>query len=210
MNDRVERPESGIQDANSGGTDRLSERTRRPRPEARLHLSPNQRAWRRFRRNRLATGSGIFLSAVVLLILIWPWFEQPGVARHLPKAMTWPSTTLSDAQFQPPGAEHGFGTDVHGRDLLSRVFHGARISLLVGVVGAVVSLVIGVLWGAIAGFAGGRWDSVMMRCVDILYSLPSIIFVIMLITTLEAVFKNWLAAAGSDGLAKFSRLLFLF
>jgi len=88
----------------------------------------------------------------VLLILIWPWFEQPGVARHLPKAMTWPSTTLSDAQFQPPGAEHGFGTDVHGRDLLSRVFHGARISLLVGVVGAVVSLVIGVLWGAIAGF----------------------------------------------------------
>src|SRR2546422_5414686 len=65
MSDRVERPESGIQDANSGGTDRLSERTRRPRPEARLHLSPNQRAWRRFRRNRLATGSGIFLSAVV-------------------------------------------------------------------------------------------------------------------------------------------------
>src|SRR6266480_4630397 len=191
MSDRVERPGSGIQDANSGGTDRLSERTRRPRPEARLHLSPNQRAWRRFRRNRLATGSGIFLSAVVLLILIWPWFEQPGVARHLPKAMTWPSTTLSDAQFQPPSAEHGFGTDVHGRDLLSRVFSGARISLLVGVVGAVVSLVIGVLWGAIAGFAGGRWDSVMMRFVDILYSLPSIVFVMVLITAMSGLLEKW-------------------
>src|SRR5439155_2164783 len=173
MSDRAERPGSGIQDANSGGTDRLSERTRRPRPEARLHLSPNHRAWLLFRRNRLATGSEIFLSAVVLLILIWPWFEQPGVARHLPKAMTWPSTTLSDAQFQPPGAEHGFGTDVHGRDLLSRVFHGARISLLVGVVGAVVSLVIGVLWGAIAGFGGGRGDRVLWGLVVIFFRLLS-------------------------------------
>ncbi|PYK61996.1 MAG: hypothetical protein DME21_07540, partial [Verrucomicrobia bacterium] len=131
------------------------------------------------------------MSAVVLLILIWPWFEQPGVARHLPKAMTWPSTTLSDAQFQPPGAEHGFGTDVHGRDLLSRVFYGARISLLVGVVGAVVSLVIGVLWGAIAGFAGGRWDSVMMRFVDILYSLPSMVFVMVLITAMSGLLEKW-------------------
>src|SRR5437588_3131975 len=172
MSEEVERPRSGIQDANSSGTDPLSESAGRPRPDTRVHLSPNQRAWRQFRRNRLATGSGFFLSAVVLLILIWPWFEQPGVARHLPKAMTWPSTTLSDAQFQAPGAEHGFGTDVHGRDLLSRVFYGARISLLVGVVGAVVSLVIGVLWRAIAGCAGGRCDGVMVRFVHVVDWLP--------------------------------------
>src|SRR6202040_2539072 len=117
---------------------------------------------------------------------------------------------LSEAQFQPPSARHWLGTDVHGRDLLSRALYGAQISLLVGIVGAAVSLVIGVLWGAIAGYAGGRVDSVMMRFVDILYSMPSIIFVIVLITTLEGVLKTWLTAIGSPGLGKSARLLFLF
>ncbi|PYM13039.1 MAG: ABC transporter permease [Verrucomicrobia bacterium] len=156
--------------------------------------SPNQRAWRRFRRNRLATASGLFLFVVVLLALVWPLFERPGIASHLPKALTWPPTTLSDAQFQPPGAGHWFGTDVHGRDLLSRVIYGARISLLIGAFGAAVSLAIGVSWGAIAGYAGGRADSVMMRVVDVLYSLPNIIFVIVLIATFENPMKAWLAA----------------
>jgi ABC-type dipeptide/oligopeptide/nickel transport system permease subunit len=94
--------------------------------------------------------------------------------------------------------------------LLSRVLYGAQISLLVGIVGAAVSLVIGVLWGAVAGYAGGRLDSAMMRFVDVLYSLPSIIFVIVLITTLEGAVKNWLSAAGSPSLVKSARLLFLF
>jgi ABC-type dipeptide/oligopeptide/nickel transport system permease subunit len=99
---------------------------------------------------------------------------------------------------------------VHGRDLLSRALYGAQVSLLVGAVGAGVSLVIGVLWGAIAGYAGGRVDNVMMRCVDILYSLPSIIFVVVLITTLEAGLKDWLAHIGSPRLGNLARLLFLF
>src|SRR5882724_9757692 len=160
-------------------------------------VSPKQRAWRRFRRNRLATGSARFLFAVGLVVLMWPMFRKPGIASHLPPAMTWSPNALSEEQFQAPSDEHWFGTDVHGRDLLSRVSYGARISLLVGVVGAGVSLVIGVLWGAIAGYVGGRLDGAMMRFVDILYSLPSIIFVIVLITTLEALWKNWLLKIGS-------------
>jgi peptide/nickel transport system permease protein/oligopeptide transport system permease protein len=140
-----------------------------------------------------------------LLILIWPAF-----APYSPVA-------LSDAQFEPPNAKHWCGTDVHGRDLLARIIYGAQISLLVGAVGAGVSLVIGVTWGALAGYLGGRWDSVMMRFVDILYSLPSIVFVIVLITTVEGFFKNWLiwiTGPFNKGLSTNAeapvRLLFLF
>src|SRR2546429_1531273 len=108
----------------------LSESPGHDRPSPRE--SPGRRAWRRFRRNRLATGSGLFLLSVMLLVLTWPLLAKREIARHLPTAMTWSSTALSDEQFQPPGPGHWFGTDVHGRDLLSRVFYGARISLLVG------------------------------------------------------------------------------
>jgi len=175
--------------------------------------SPGQRAWRRFLKNQPAVYSAWFLAALVLIVLGWPValrtisaFGTRGAEfanRHQPDQ-------LSEAQFQPPSARHWFGTDVHGRDLLSRARYGAQVSLLVGIVGAGVSLVIGVLWGAIAGYAGGRVDSVMMRFVDVLYSLPSIIFVIVLITTLEGVSKNWLAGIGAPRLGNSTRLLFLF
>lgn len=161
-------------------------------------LTPNQRAWQRFRRNRPARFSAWFLGAVVTLVLLWPFVSSVN-----PDA-------LSDDQFQPPGWKHWFGTDVHGRDVFTRVMYGAQISLLVGIVGAGVSLVIGVTWGAVAGYVGGRLDNAMMRFVDILYSLPSIIFVIVLITTLEGLLKLWLEAIGLPGWARSARLLFLF
>ena len=116
------------------------------------HLSPNQRAWRRFRRNRPAAAASVFLALLVLAVLLWPLFSRPVIAPRLPAALTHLPDAISDAQFEPPGIEHWFGTDVHGRDQLSRVWYGARISLLVGLVGAAVSLVIGVLWGAVAGY----------------------------------------------------------
>jgi oligopeptide transport system permease protein len=172
--------------------------------------SPNQKAWRRFTSNRAALASAVLLLAIVLLVLLWPVLGKISGVSHLPQAVTHSPVLLSEAQFEPPGAEHWFGTDVHGRDLLSRVMYGARISLLVGSVGAGVSLVIGVLWGAVAGYLGGRWDSWMMRFVDILYSLPSIVFVIVLITTLEELFKSWLARAFAPELAAVARLIFLF
>jgi peptide/nickel transport system permease protein/oligopeptide transport system permease protein len=142
--------------------------------------------------------SSVFLLAAIALILVWP------------VASPYDPVAVSDLQSVAPTAAHWFGTDVHGRDLLTRVFYGARISLLVGAVGAAVSLVIGVFWGAIAGYVGGRWDALMMRFVDILYSMPSIVFVIVLITTLETLFKDWLAKTFSPELANFARLLFLF
>ncbi|HET7626658.1 MAG TPA: ABC transporter permease [Verrucomicrobiae bacterium] len=158
--------------------------------------SPGQRAWRRFRRNRLAVGGAIFLIFILLFVLIYPFFSpfQPD--------------QLSDAQFQPPSSTHWFGTDVHGRDLLVRLCYGAQISLLVGTVGALVSLIIGVLWGAIAGYAGGRLDSAMMRFVDVLYSMPAVIFAIVLMTAVEPWLKGWFATIGLP--VKIARLVVLF
>jgi peptide/nickel transport system permease protein/oligopeptide transport system permease protein len=158
-----------------------------PAPALALHASPGRRAWLRFRRNRTAGLSAWYLLGFLAVIVIWPVVlalaGRDFAALHAPNA-------LSDAQFAPPSLRHWFGTDVHGRDVFSRTLYGAQISLLVGVVGAGVSLVIGVLWGATAGYVGGRVDSFLMRLVDVLYSLPSIIFVIVLITTLGEVLKQ--------------------
>jgi oligopeptide transport system permease protein len=165
------------------------------------HLSPNQRAWRRFRRNTPAVVSLIVFVVLVTLVLIWPWIAP----------YSW--NTTSEAQFAEPSGKHWFGTDVHGRDVFTRVIYGARISLMVGIVGAGVAFVIGVLWGAIAGYVGGRWDNLMMRFVDVLYSLPSIVFVIVLITTLSELAKNWFATSfGKLGpqLAASTPIIFLF
>ena len=157
--------------------------------KSKLGESLNRRAWLRFRANLPAMLASVFLISLIMISLCWPFVSSLG-DQH------------SNAQFNPPSDQYWFGTDVHGRDLFGRVLAGTRISLLVGLVGALVSLVIGVLWGAIAGLLGGRWDNWMMRTVDVLYSLPSIIFVIVIITTLEGVIQGWVelvfAGDGSD------------
>jgi oligopeptide transport system permease protein len=182
--------------------------TSAPKQVRQEHLSPNQQAWRRFKRNRMAVASSIFVLCLVALVLVWPLLSRPGIT--VPKAMTYSPTALTDKPFAAPDAVHWFGTDANGRDILSRIFYGARISLLVGVVGAAVSLVIGVLWGATAGYFGGRLDERMMRFVDILYALPSIVFVIVIITTLEVYFKEWLTETFSPEVAARGRMPFLF
>jgi len=92
------------------------------------------------------------------------------------------SYEATDLAYGPraPSAEHWFGTDTLGRDLLTRTLHGGRVSIAVGVLATVVSLVIGVLYGAVSGYFAGKVDAVMMRLLDILYALPFTVFVILL------------------------------
>lgn len=170
-------------------------------------VSPGREAWRRFRTNRPAVISAWFLVFLLLAIIGWPVILKMSGAHF---AQLHNPDQLSDEQFSTPSLQHWFGTDLHGRDLFSRVLFGAQISLLVGVVGALVSLVIGVLWGAVAGYLGGRTDAVLMRIVDVLYSLPSIIFVMVLITTLGEVLKQSHLIQNSPAVAGALRVTLLF
>ena len=128
-----------------------------------------QDAIRRLIQNRAAVIGGITILVLIILAIFAPWIA--------PYSYSYQNLDIGAS---PPSAEHLLGTDVLGRDLLSRLLYGARISLLVGFVATGVALVIGVSWGIVAGYFGGRVDSIMMRIVDVLYGLPFIIFIILL------------------------------
>ncbi len=103
---------------------------------------------------------------------------------------------ISDASLLSPSAAHWFGTDLNGRDLLTRTLYGARMSLMVAALGTFVSLTVGVTYGMVSGYVGGRVDNFMMRIIEILYSLPTLILVIVLIATLESPVTRILQSLG--------------
>ena len=133
----------------------------------------NQSLWSDAYR-RLTNNKAAVISACILAILILAAIFAPFLATH---SYAYQNLELGAT---PPSPEYLLGTDTLGRDLLSRILYGARVSLLVGFVATAVALVIGVTWGIVAGYFGGRIDSVMMRIVDVLYGLPFIIFIILL------------------------------
>ncbi|MCC7373915.1 MAG: ABC transporter permease [Verrucomicrobiales bacterium] len=134
---------------------------------------------RRFLGNRAGVAGAAVFVVLGVLVATSPWWWM------------WDPNQLTEAQFAAPSSRHWLGTDANGRDVLARVCAGTRVSLWVGLAGALVSLVIGVGWGAVAGYIGGRTDAVMMRCVDVLYAMPSVIFFIVLLTALSDRVKAW-------------------
>ena len=126
-------------------------------------------ALNRLYKNKPATISAFVLSLMVLVALMTPLIAPYDY-----------EVQNLDMGASPPSAAHWLGTDIFGRDLLTQILYGGRISLAVGFVATAVALVIGVSWGAIAGYFGGRIDSIMMRFVDIVYALPFMIFIILL------------------------------
>jgi oligopeptide transport system permease protein len=136
--------------------------------------SPWRLAWRRLKSNRAAMGSLIFLASLAVVSLLAPLLTRYGYEQQ--------NLELGAAA---PTLKHWLGTDDLGRDLLTRLLYGGRISLAVGLCATVVSLLIGVSYGAIAGYAGGRLDRLMMRVVDVLYALPFTVFAILLMVMFE-------------------------
>jgi oligopeptide transport system permease protein len=136
-----------------------------PRPAR----SPARETWVRFRRNRVALAGLVVLVLMSLAALFAP--------RLAPQAYDVQDLALGA---KPPSRDHWLGTDVLGRDLLTRLLYGGRISLAVGLCATAVSLLIGVTYGAVSGYRGGRTDAAMMRAVDVLYALPFTVLVVVL------------------------------
>ena len=127
-----------------------------------------QESFRRFSKNRLAVVCAFFILLVCLLSL-FPGLLAPYSFEE----------QMEGKELLPPGKEHLLGTDNMGRDLLSRLIYGGRVSMAVGVFTALISLILGVAYGAMSGWIGGRTDSIMMRTIDILYSIPSLVLLIL-------------------------------
>jgi glutathione transport system permease protein len=179
----------------------LAERARTPTtaPEATTGLAPRslwRDAWIRLRRNHFAMAGGI---CILLLILIG--LAAPVIAPYDPVEQNY------DHILEGPSLQHPFGTDNFGRDILSRVMYGARISLRLGLLGTAVGVVIGVVLGMIAGFYGGWADSVSMRLLDVQLAFPGLLLAITIIAVLGVGEINVIIAIGIFSVPIFARVL---
>jgi oligopeptide transport system permease protein len=155
-------------------------------------------ARRRMLRNRAAVVSVVILSIITLMAIFAPLLSAYSYDAQDYNVVScapdwWPDASV----LCHAGGTHWFGTDAVGRDLFIRLLYGARISLAIGLVATFVSLVIGVTYGAIAGYVGGVTDTLMMRVVDVLYSLPYIFFVIVLMVVFRRNFILLFVAIGA-------------
>lgn len=125
-------------------------------------------AWRRFKMNKVAVVALCVLIVLILMCVFAPMVSQ------------YEYETMSDVRNAAPNAEHWFGTDKLGRDMWTRVWIGGRVSIVIGLVGALISMFIGCIYGGIAAYFGGVVDTVMMRIVEVLISIPYMIIVILM------------------------------
>jgi len=142
-------------------------------------------AWRRLKKNKLAMIGLVMVISLLLFAVLGP---QLSVYKY-------DQTELTNC-YAPMSRTHLFGTDAIGRDVFTRVAFGARISLAVGFVAALISFFIGVFYGGISGFIGGKTDNIMMRIVDIFYSIPVLLIVILLMVILRPGLTNVFIALG--------------
>ena len=159
-------------------------------------------AFKRLKKNKLAVIGICWIVFVVLVALtadLWAqqWLGSPTASD---------STTMATTSLLAPCAEHPFGTDSLGRDILVRVIYGARVSLSVGILATAISTAIGLVMGALAGFYGGIWDTIIMRAADIFLAFPYVLFVVSLIAVIGRSLTNVFVAIGILGWPSIARV----
>lgn len=157
-----------------------------------------QETWRRLIKNKGAVIGMIFLALLVLAALLSPYifdYDTQVIGMNMPERL------------QPPSSAHWFGTDEVGRDLFARVIYGARYSLVIGVGSVLIGLVVGTILGSLAGFYGGVMDSVIMRGVDIFYSIPNIMTAVVIVSVLGRSTVNLMIALAFSCASSFSRIV---
>ena len=152
--------------------------------------------WRRFRRNRLAAIALAVIGLQLVIALFAPW-----IAPYDPYASDYAAT------WQKPNAAHWLGTDDLGRDVLARLIYGSRISISVGILSQLVIVLIGLPLGALAGILGGWFDFILMRVIEVLSSIPTILLYVLLMIALGAGFGNIIIAMALTGWIGIARLV---
>lgn len=154
--------------------------------------------WRRLKKNKMA-----MVGLVILIILILLALFANKIADYEEVAIKQ-NTAI---RFQGPSKEHWLGTDNFGRDIFARIIHGARVSLMVGVVAVGIAILIGGTLGAIAGYYGGKVDNVIMRAMDMFLAIPSILLAIAIVTALGANLFNLMLAIGVSSIPGYARIV---
>lgn len=152
--------------------------------------------WRRFRKNK-----GAVIGLLIIFFTIILAVFAPQIAPYDPYQQNWRN------RMQPPSRDHWMGTDEHGRDQMSRIIFGARLSLTIGLISVVIGLVAGGFLGLISGFFGGLLDNIIMRIMDIMMAFPGVLLALALVAALGPGLYNVMIAVGIWSIPLFSRLM---
>ena len=166
--------------------------------KTRKRKTMTQEVLHRLMKNKGAVLGAIFLIALTIAALISPFifdYQTDVIGQNLP------------LKLRPPGLEHWFGTDEYGRDLFARVMYGSRYSLAIGIGSVGVGLIIGSVLGSLAGFYGGWWDSIIMRGIDIFYSIPNILKAVVIVSMLGTSTVNLIIALAISCATNFARIV---
>jgi peptide/nickel transport system permease protein len=152
--------------------------------------------WRRFKRRKTALfGLGVYVTILLIALLASYLAPRDPAAQDISKGL------------QPPSPEFPLGTDEYGRDILSRVIYGARISMTVGIISVTISAVVGTLLGLVSGFYGGKTDAVIMRIVDVMLSFPGILLALIIVSTMGRDIQYVMVAVGISGVPNYARMV---